>query len=226
MAMQLRKCRAKIDVAMKASGRHSDDMWTHLRKTFLTPRAGAAALPGAAVYCLNVLCSKNTEIDAAFTEDLAENAKADSNIAVGKDEAAGQGNKGGKSKASEFIAMGKELREDMAAEQRETLIGLHRQHLEEDAKSSKWKECLTLSDAVSKMIKEERTDVLKNIGVRVRKLEAALGLKNSIVDLAKPNDFVNWSTDSDAAKCQSRKRSSQRSSEADPTAKFNRFQQG
>jgi len=50
------KSRAKIAVAMKASGHHSDDMWTCLRETFLTPQAGAAALPGAPVCHLDLLC--------------------------------------------------------------------------------------------------------------------------------------------------------------------------
>lgn len=100
---------------------------------------------------------KHAEIDTAFMEDLADNAKGDSNVALGEDAAAGKG-KSTKGKSTEFLSTLQERRDDMnkntshSAQQRKTLIGLHRHHPEEETTASEWKEHIALADAVLKMM--------------------------------------------------------------------------
>jgi len=161
------KCPATIQIAIKASGHHSDNMWTYLNKKFLTPRAYVAVTPGAAVYCLDIMCSKNDAIDSAFCETLAGGA-ANSHIGFAKGDAASKGKNG----KGDFLSALKQLNVKMesaineSSEQRKEHMRMKKTEKEKENITNLWSECRELSEAANGLMHHfQSAPVLRNLHI-------------------------------------------------------------
>jgi hypothetical protein len=186
----LMKCRHIIMASKKQSGSHDDDTWQYCNGKHLKPRVGVT-MSEEAVYYFDKHCSQHTDIDRAYTDVLDEKLRSDSAEPPGND--AGD-KKGGTSKLKEeFLKAIEKTNADAmeankeAAKQRETLINLQKQELEENRTSALWAEYTKLSETYFNL-KEKQTSakLLKNVAKRVRAIEEKIdiGKEDSVVEEA------------------------------------------
>lgn len=189
------KCRAKIQVAMKASGHHCDDMWSHLRKTFLAPQAGASVVPGAAACYLDLMCSKNQSIDTAFCEALSDEQRADSDIGFKDGDSADKRSGKGKSdflEALNDINVRMENATTTTASQRQAFLTLSKTKASQEQMSRLWSEHQELSLTAENLRNRfECGAMLRNVAMRIRAIESELGVPESVANDIRPVDDIS-----------------------------------
>ncbi|CAB9521440.1 unknown protein [Seminavis robusta] len=186
----LMKARELALGGMTKFGNHASDFWTYATNpAYLKWRANGSPLPAKAVYYTHILCKQYPGIDGKFAAQLATNMKSDSHVPMTGDAGAINSNGSGRKSNREVVKKMDEATQQIkdnhhkAFLQRQEYIDLQKAEAKRKADTDSWHEYTRLSKEFRELKRENDSDndtMLSNMAVRIRNIEKAIDIHNSI----------------------------------------------